>query len=157
MSKKIQAYFKTENEAQDVQIRLHTYNVKKLEMGEISDNVGDGIPLIIPYVAGTSTTTPAGTGAFASGDSVSAADSGVIGPFIALDQIRHEGNPEIARDRERQRFNEKENDDRGRLDDFYIGDRRELRYIVSGEVKDSEYEDVVSIIRHNGGHIEVMD
>ncbi|HEY0829110.1 MAG TPA: hypothetical protein VGE40_13505 [Bacilli bacterium] len=66
MSRSIQAYFPTENEAEAVKTLLQTYETQTLEVSALDGGNGygaDGVPLIVPFAASNMTGT-SGTGMF---------------------------------------------------------------------------------------------
>jgi hypothetical protein len=63
MSKHIQAYFHTENEAEHVKTLLQTYNVETLEVGKLDQGYQGEGRVILPVMAmGSDTSTGTGVG-----------------------------------------------------------------------------------------------
>ncbi|NOU97165.1 hypothetical protein GC093_28645 [Paenibacillus sp. LMG 31456] len=66
MTKPIQAYFRTENEAEDVRILLQKYDTEMLEIGEIEENgLTSNSELVVPLGAAISPVGTGGAGAIA--------------------------------------------------------------------------------------------
>ncbi|NHN30862.1 hypothetical protein [Paenibacillus agricola] len=76
MSKHIQAYFHTENEAEHVRILLQTYNIEALEVGKLDDGYQGDRRVIVP-VFGVGSDTTSGTGV--TGNETGVAPAAVMG------------------------------------------------------------------------------
>jgi hypothetical protein len=61
MTKKIQAYFETEDAALDVRDQLIKFNVTNLEIGKLEeDSMDNNVPLAVPIVTGSVTQVNSG-------------------------------------------------------------------------------------------------
>ncbi|WP_068774709.1 hypothetical protein [Paenibacillus sp. FJAT-26967] len=137
MSKHIQAYFRTENDAEDVRIRLQTYQAEQIEVGE-TEGLDRQTGILAPFgYAGTSGNiavpgTPVGT------------SSGPAG-FAAVNNGEAEHDPDKIV--------------RGQNDSLFGGDDdyENLRYVLSAKVPENDYQEIVELIRNNNGYVEKMD
>ncbi|TDF91242.1 hypothetical protein [Paenibacillus piri] len=127
MSRGIQSYFHTENEAEDVRVLLAKYDTDMLEVGIRDDGTRrNGRTLIFPLAADI---TPNGTGATMAGATAAVTDNGAgLAPLLGADDLD------------------------GGSDEW---DR--LHYVLSVRVNDSDYEEVVHLIRRNGGYVARPD
>ncbi len=80
MSRLIQAYFRTENDAEDARILLQPFATENLEIGELGER-SEGRRFILPFAAGA-----AGAGMGTTGDGVGMAVAGVA-PFAAINEL----------------------------------------------------------------------
>ncbi|MCR8634043.1 hypothetical protein [Paenibacillus radicis (ex Xue et al. 2023)] len=123
MIKSIQAYFRTENEAEDVRILLQKYDTEMLEIGVIQeDGMSGNSELVVPLGAGIA---PSGTGG--SGAIVYAESSGEYAPLLGVSLD--------GEDDELERFH----------------------YVLAVQVNEKDYDEVVSLIQNNQGHISTTD
>ncbi|SEF60918.1 hypothetical protein [Paenibacillus sp. UNC499MF] len=144
MSKHIQAYFRTENEAEDVRIRLQTYSVEQLEVGETQGSVSRTGLIAPPAFAGG---TSGAVGVPGATIGTSPSPGGFIPVRAAED--RHDPDRTIR------------GEDDGPLADLIFGDGDDdadnLRYVLTAKVRDSDYTEIVEIIRSNKGYVESID
>jgi hypothetical protein len=77
MSKHIQAYFQTENEAEHVRTLLQTYDTEDLEVGKLDDGYSGGRRLIVPVFGAGS--DPQINGAGVGGTGAGVVPAAVIG------------------------------------------------------------------------------
>ncbi|MCM3272523.1 hypothetical protein [Paenibacillus elgii] len=138
MSRPIQAYFHTENEAEDVRIKLQTYRVEQVEIGQLDEAPDRDMPLLFPIaiaVVGTGT-IPAGVG-YAGSEAgliaaTGAATAGAYLGFRTLDEAGHDKDGDGV-------------------------DDRELRYALSAKVAEEQYDEIVDLIRRHQGHVAKLD
>jgi hypothetical protein len=121
MSITIQAYFNTENEAEDAKILLQTLAADMLEVGETGDGQLDAVRFIMPFGAAIGTE---GTGAIHAGAGASNTNTA---PIV---------------------------DD---LETSVREDLDQLRYVLSGKVRDEDYEQAVAMIHRNNGYVQPLD
>jgi hypothetical protein len=120
VTKAIQAYFRTENEAEDVRILLQKYDTDMLEVGVIEDGVNRD-DLFLPLAAGF---TSNGTGLNGAGAAAAVRDGDTAAiPLLGF---------AAAQDDE-------------------ASDK--LHYALSVQVNDSDYDEIVLLIRSNQGHV----
>ncbi|AFC33142.1 hypothetical protein PM3016_6517 [Paenibacillus mucilaginosus 3016] len=127
----IEAYFHTENDAEDVRIKLQAYPVDSIEVGELAEPLDRGVPLLLPFaLAGGTTGTATGAGYLGG---VGAVNTGAdaAGAYVGLrtaDDALHD------------------RDGDGR-------DDRELRYVLTANIGSEAYEEVVDLLRRSGAHV----
>lgn len=150
MSKHIQAYFRTESEAEGARMSLMTFTTEQLEVGELQGGVsfgGDrGGRVVVPLVplSGANNTTYTGGTAAAGGAGSMIGDQAVPVPPPS-DSSAVGGRP-IDKD-DVTDVNENASD----------ADLRDLTYTLSAKVKDEDYMDVVRKLRNNNGFVHVYD
>jgi len=145
MSKKIQAYFQTENDALSANTRIQTYGAEYLEVSELPDPIGADTRLLIPLALPTGAI--GSIGSYAGAAMAPTASSGqVTTAYAALGD--DDGIVAARNDLRRGDF---------AGNDYFDGDRSLLRYVMAATVKDAVYQDVVEAIRRNGGYVEVFD
>ncbi|MCZ8512513.1 hypothetical protein O9H85_08800 [Paenibacillus filicis] len=134
MSQTIQAYFYTENEAEDVRIKLQAYPVERIEIGVLPDTLDRDTPLLYPFaIAGAE---PSGVYvAGASGTGAASGDASTAGAFFGLRFLDAEANDQSG----------------DGVED------RTLRYSLSVTVREEDYDEAVHLIRRNQGHVAAGD
>lgn len=116
MTQPIQAYFRTENDAEDVRILLQKYDTEELEIG-VMQGEGGVDSLTVPLAAGIQ---PDGSGS--TGAVTLAGSSAGFDPLLgALDDEEDEAD--------------------------------QYHYVLSVQVKDEEYDEVVQVIENNKGYV----
>ncbi|UUZ83013.1 hypothetical protein LJK88_03295 [Paenibacillus sp. P26] len=86
MSKQVQAYFHTENEAEDVRIKLQAYPVDHIEVGAAPEALDRGTPLLFPFAAAAGTAAGP-VGGYVAGATGTGATAGMLprpGPISAF-------------------------------------------------------------------------
>ncbi len=136
MSKPIQAYFHTENEAEDVRIKLQTYRVERVEIGELDEGPDRDTPLLFPIAVAGAGIIPADVG-YAGSEAgpiaaTGAAAAGTYFGFRTLDEAGHDKDGDGV-------------------------DDRELRYALSAKVAEEQYGEIVDLIRRHRGHVVKLD
>ncbi|MEJ8304063.1 hypothetical protein [Saccharibacillus sacchari] len=150
MSKHIQAYFKTESEAEGARMSLMTFTTEQLEVGELQGNVGFGGDrggrVVVPLVplTGANTTTYTGGTAAAGGAGSMIGDQAV--PVPRSSDSSDVGGRPIDKD-DVHDVNENASD----------ADLRDLTYTLSAKVKDEDYEAVVRKLRNSNGYVHVYE
>ncbi|WP_422660204.1 hypothetical protein ACK8P5_06815 [Paenibacillus sp. EC2-1] len=142
MSKQIQAYFRTESEAEGARTTLQTYKVDQLEVGQLQDAIGKSANIIVPLVpwnvSGVGGTAP-GSGPVG-GAPVS--PGAIVGTNALPGTERSEDLPAPEHD------NWVDNTE---LTD---SDYDDLKYVLSAKVNDADYDEVVQVLRKNQAFIE---
>ncbi|WP_281885033.1 hypothetical protein [Paenibacillus sp. YYML68] len=124
MSKHLQAYFHTENEAEDVRILLQTYAVEQIEVGQLQSTSGDDANFM-PYSPSLGSANVAvGVPALGAGNNTNGAP-GFMPVFFNLDD-------EVGEDG---------------------GGFRGFSYVLSALVEDRDFEKVVDVVHSNGGRV----
>ncbi|WP_269869325.1 hypothetical protein [Paenibacillus caseinilyticus] len=127
----IQAYFHTENDAEDVRIKLQAYPVQSIEVGELPDPLDRETPLLLPFaLAGGTAGTTTGAG-YVGGVGAVNTGADAAGAFVGL-----RAADDALHDR----------DGDGR-------DDRALRYVLTAHIGEEAYEEVVDLLRRSGAHV----
>ncbi|GGA41894.1 hypothetical protein [Paenibacillus physcomitrellae] len=152
MSRHIQAYFKTEDDAESARTRLIGYSMENLEVGRLEGGLGNDHEILIPiapvgntpgmYAGGAQTAGGVGGGVYTTQGA------------IPLNNVR-DNETEAERDRR---------EDRPEQDDLELGtyplsndDYNDLQYVLSARVDDQQYEEVVQKLRSEGAYVERFD
>jgi len=120
VTQSIQAYFRTENEAEDVKILLQRYEINNLETGRTGQDQ-DGNGLFVPLAAGIATN---GTGTSGAGTAAAVNDNNAGAALFGFSALNDE-----------------------------VDDSDNMDYVLSVQVNDEDYEEIVHLIRSNNGHI----
>ncbi|OXM82830.1 hypothetical protein [Paenibacillus rigui] len=127
--RQVLAYFYTENEAEDVRLKLELYKHEQLEIGALPEALDRGTPLLLPFAfAAGSSSGPVGGGYAVGSGSSETASAGAFFGLTSLDAEEHDRN-------------------RDGIDD------RALLYSLSVRVREEDYLEVVDKIRRSGGHV----
>ncbi|SMF89088.1 hypothetical protein SAMN05661091_4521 [Paenibacillus uliginis N3/975] len=145
MSKQIQAYFRTEDEAEGARMTLITYKTEKLEVGQLQEAVGRGTNILVPLVP----LNAAGLGGSTTG---TGSVGGVAGTAGAIVGTRDVTDLERSEDAPASEFDEWVD-----AADLIDADYRELKYVLSAKVNDTDYEDIVRMLRSNHAYVERFD
>ncbi|TXK83718.1 hypothetical protein [Paenibacillus sp. N3.4] len=132
MSKMIQAYFHTENEAEDARISLLKYDPELLEVGSLEAGYSGEGRLLIPLIAGAGSVGGSGINN----------GVGIVGSYGAVASLL--GDDVSIHDP-------------AYTDEFKEEDLKDLHYVLSAKVKEADYSEAVSLLRHNHGHLEKLD
>ncbi|MFB5268031.1 hypothetical protein ACE41H_14790 [Paenibacillus enshidis] len=120
MPTQIQAYFKTEDEAEGARTSLQAYRTEHLEVGQLGGTLGRDKRLLIPFV-----------------------------PYNTVGSMNTGG----ARRQDLQ-------DTPGLLDAmgvFSSEDNDKLRYVLSAQVNNADYEEIVRKLRANHAYVDRFD
>ncbi|WP_150266562.1 hypothetical protein [Paenibacillus tepidiphilus] len=146
MSKRIQAYFRSEDEAEGAKTSLIPYGVGDMEVSALTDPLRiDGkhrrnilLPLV-PY----NNSAMAG-GAFGAVGSADIAAGTVVVPSVALNDDELDRR-DLGRDPEHSEVYAQDGD----LDD--------IRYVMDLKIADERYHEVVEVLRGKHAYVEVFD
>lgn len=143
--KQIQAYTRTENEAESLRTQLVTVDATNIEVGELEASV-DGKALLFAPIATNNlngSTYTGGVGSFAPAGIIFARDDDNIAASAppAADSIGEEADFSPAQ--------VSISEPTAAPDD--------LRYVVAAKVEQSHYDEAVRLIRENGGYVEKLD
>lgn len=141
MSKLIQAYFRTEDDAEGARTSLLAYNTEQLEVGALQEGISSRTNLLVPLVPWTTNTGGGG----------SSATTGVFGggPVMGVAPLRDTSPTGAATDQEPATADA--------VDDLMGNDNDELRYVLSAKVQDEDYEEIVQKLRENHAYVERLD
>jgi hypothetical protein len=121
MSKSIQAYFNTENEAEDAKILLQTLAADMLEVEETGEEELEGVRFIMPFAEAAGT--------------------------MENGAMRHSAGAAILHTAPAA----------GDLDAGESENLDHLRYVLSGKVRDIDFDEAVAIIYRNHGHVQSLE
>ncbi|MFP4977170.1 hypothetical protein ACE6ED_17325 [Paenibacillus sp. CN-4] len=142
--RRIQAYFRTEDEAVGAQTALLGYSTEGGEVSALTDPLGRERQILIPIV-------PFNTGNSGSGIGVSPATAGAVGGgavvpgVLAGDTVDDDNRPA---DRE---------DEPLTNDAVADGDLDDLHYTMELKVSEADYDAVVHALRQKHAYVEVFD
>ncbi|MDO3409015.1 hypothetical protein QWJ34_04505 [Saccharibacillus sp. CPCC 101409] len=150
MSKHIQAYFRTESEAEGARMSLMTFVTEQLEVGELQEAFGrrgaSTGRVIVPLVPLAGTTNAGFTGgAAASGGAGSMIGDQAV-PVPAPGATGDLGSQPVDKD-DVADVNENASD----------AELRDLKYTLSAKVSDEDYPAVVRKLRNNNGYVHVYE
>ncbi|MFC3745362.1 hypothetical protein [Paenibacillus sp. GCM10012306] len=144
MARRIQAYFKTEDDALGAKTALIAYNVEGLEVWPLDDRPGQDRRFLLPVI-------PLGNSALAAGGFSISGTSGAPGAGAAL--VASTGIPETVDDAESRGLSGNAGED-NELSDEELG---ELRYIMELKVEEDRYNEVIQILRGKQAYVERFD
>ncbi|MFF2910513.1 hypothetical protein [Paenibacillus sp. NPDC057934] len=144
MARRIQAYFKTEDDALGAKTALIAYNVEGLEVWPLNDRLGQDLRFLLPVI-------PLGNSALAAGGFSTSGTSGAPGAGAAL--VASTGIPESVDDVESRGF-EGSTGEEAKLSGEELG---ELRYIMELKVDEARYNEVIQILRSKQAYVERFD
>lgn len=140
MSKMIQAYFRTEDDAEGARTSLLAYKTEQLEVGALQEGLSSRAHLLVPIVPWTT-----------NGDGGSAGTNGFFGggPVVGVRPPRDTLPNDAAADHEPVTADA--------ADELTDSDYDGLRYVLSAQVQDEDYEEIVQKLRENHAYVERMD
>ncbi|HEY2492765.1 MAG TPA: hypothetical protein VGI33_07635 [Paenibacillus sp.] len=149
MAKHIQAYFKTENQAESSKTTLLTYKTEHLEVSKLTNTIGRSSNVLIPLVAND----PSGnviTGNVVGVGSIPG--SVTTGNVLPIAERTDTANPNVA--------GEENSDEQGSLlesGDTATDDYDDLRYVLVAKVEEIHYNEIIQKLRRNGAYVESVD
>lgn len=149
MTRKIQAYFRTENEAEGAKTALFTYNVGGLEVWPLTDKLGRDRNILVPVVPFSNTSLTAGTTG-SLGSEGTPATGAVLVPGLATSDTRANEDDHYRVDEDQISGNVADED----LDD---GDLDDLQYVMELSVPEESYNEVVEVLRGKNAYVEVFE
>lgn len=149
MTRKIQAYFRTENEAQGAKTALISYQVDGLEVWPLTDPIGDDRRILSPIAPFSNTSIATGTVGSLGADSTPAAGAMLL-PGVSSSETGDESETNYSVNEDHVSAAVAD----GELED---GDLSELRYVIELSVAEENYNEVVEILRGKGAFLEQFD
>lgn len=149
MSKHIQAYFTSEDQAEGARSSLIPYGLEQLEVGKLEKGIGRNSNLLVPFAPIQNSNSTASGGMIpSSGFAGTTSTQGTV-PFVINNDDIHVSS------------NEEDKDgviDSGLQGDMMNGegDLSSLRYVLSAKAKDEQYDEVVSKLRTLGAYVEAL-
>jgi len=144
MTKRIQAYFRTEDEAEGARISLLPYNTETVDIGPLTDPLNrENRNILLPLVPLNNGAMPGGTfGTY--GTTASGGPVGIVPGVAAAAADNLNGTDNRTEDH----FAENPLDDRD-LDD--------LHYVMELKIDDINYFEVIDILRNKHAYVEVFE
>jgi hypothetical protein len=166
MSRRIQAYFKTENDAEDVRVRLQGYGASEIEVGQVENHDGVGNFLFPLAVSGA--VVPAGVGGIGAGGATGSTMGATPGlaAIIASGAVKDNGgilgdgsinNNDSDADRVTQNREGNHFANPVAADDNAGVDASGHKYLVSASVSEENYDSVLGVIANYDGLLEQID
>lgn len=148
MTKHIQAYFQTEDQAEGARTTLQTFNVKQLEVGRLPHQISQSGKVLVPLVPiATNTGGAVGTAGAPSG----AGPGGIVAPTAIIenreDRLEGEDSP----------HSDSDNDAAYSASNATEKDYDDLKYVLSASVMEADVEHVVQALRTNNAFVEILD
>ena len=146
MTKHIQAYFRTEDEAEGARTSLQTFRTEHLEVGQLDSAIGRDTRVMVPLVPYNTAGGVGTNGAMGVGAAPGVPASENVIPVVA----------NVDRDAERD-TRDRVNEDGDMLSaaDVSSADYDDLHYVLSAKVRDEDYDEIVHKLRSN--HAYVVD
>ncbi|KKO52262.1 hypothetical protein [Paenibacillus sp. DMB20] len=145
MSKQLQAYFRTEDEAEGARTTLLTYKTEHLEVSPLQEPVNRGVNILVPLIpwhgSGTGSAVPSSGTVGGAG-----APAAIVGTRAVTDGERTEDEPVLQ-----------DPDDWVDATDLSDVDLNELRYVLTAKVSDADYEEIVRKLRASNAFVERFD
>ncbi len=149
MTRKIQAYFRTENEAEGAKTSLIAYKVDGLEVWPLTDPLDRDRNILFPIAPFSNTSVAAGTVGSLGAESTPAAGAMLV-PGLAASQTRDDEDDHYRVDEDKISANVADGD----LED---GDLDDLHYVMELNVAEDNYNEVVEILRGKRAYVEVFE
>lgn len=147
MSKQIQAYFQTEDQAESAKTTLFTYKTENLEVSKLADAIGRNSNILLPLVAMSPSGNLNNAGAVG-GMGAGGVTSNNIIPIIE----NNDHEPEMPL--------ESNVNKRGTMldaSDVTADDYEDLNYVLVAKVEDQYYDEIVQKLREHHAYVEKMD
>lgn len=150
MTKQIQAYFKTEDDAESAKTKLLGFETEHLEVSRLGEHLGRNNQILLP-IAPVNMAGNMNAG-------------GATGSMGAPSAYPASGIP-IVDDRDPSEESAEDRLDRTKDDNTLLGtadispdeDYHNLEYVLAAKVQDNEYDEIVNKLRANGAHVEIFD
>ncbi|WP_410772541.1 hypothetical protein [Fontibacillus sp. BL9] len=159
MAKHIQAYFRSEDQAEGARTSLLTFEMEQVEVSSLDHSIGRSHNILVPLLPVNSTTTNTGGTYGAVGIPGTVSAQGVL-PVVAMgDKDAEDGKingERVDTERDRPDFDSELDpvtDVTGISDDDY----RNLKYVLTAKVRESDYDDIVHKLRLQGAFVEHLD
>lgn len=149
MSKHIQAYFSSEDQAEGARSSLIPYGLEQLEVGKLEKGIGRSSNLLVPFAPIQNANSTASGGMIpSSGFAGTTSTQGTV-PFVINNDDVNASSNEDTKDGVK---------DNGLQGDIINdeGDVSSLRYVLSAKARDEQYEEVVSKLRTLGAYVEAL-
>ncbi|MNJ45806.1 hypothetical protein [Paenibacillus bouchesdurhonensis] len=152
MAKHIQAYFRSEDQAEGARTSLLSFETEQVEVGRLEQSIGGDSGILVPFVPVNNSATGGTYGAV--GYPGAAGGQGII-PVVGPDgPITGEDENEEQIENRRNRY---ESDSVVDLNDFGDEDYDSLKYVLSVKVQDKDYDAAVHKLRSQGAYVAQLD
>jgi len=142
MSRRIQAYFRTEDEAEGAKTALIAVSVESLEVGPLTDPLDRGRNILLPLVPLSNTSMTGGV--VGSAGAAGSPPAAAIVPGLAVSDTF--GDNDVRREGEIRDST-----------DVGDGDLKDLHYVMDLKVGEEHYHEAVQILRGKHAFVEVFD
>lgn len=149
MSKHIQAYFTSEDQAEGARSSLIPYGLQQLEVGRLEKGIGRNSNLLVPFAPIQNGNSTASGGMIpTTGFAGTTSTQGTVPFIINSDDINASSNEDVKDGVT----------DSGLQGDIMNdeGDTSSLRYVLSAKVRDEQYDELVTKLRTLGAYVETL-
>lgn len=153
MAKHIQAYFKSEDQAEGARTSLLTFEMEQVEIGSLDRSIGRSQNVLVPLVPMNSAATNTGGAYGTAGIPGAVTGQSVMPPAMIQDRDEQIRNGERVDDGHERLQSEPVVD----VTDVDDKEFNELKYVLSAKVSDADYEDIVHKLRTHGAFVEHLD
>lgn len=147
MAKHIQAYFKSEDQAEGARTSLLPFETEQVEVGRLEQPIGRDTNILVPFV---SVSNNAAGGTYGAVGYPGAAGGQGFVPVVMPSSTNAEGGRAEGSMEGRER---NEADPVMDLNDFGDEDYDSLQYVLSLKVRDQDYDGVVHKLRSQGAFV----
>ncbi|WP_138495691.1 hypothetical protein [Paenibacillus pinistramenti] len=152
MSRHIQAYFRTEDEAESARSHLVGYRMDNLEVGRLEEGIGRDRDILIPIVPIGNTSGMYTGGAMTTGGAAGAYTTQGAVPVVDPNAEESVAERDIREDKP-----EDNAPGFGAYETLTDGDYDDLNYVLSARVDDQSYDEIVQKLRSEGAYVERLD
>ncbi|MCJ8011697.1 hypothetical protein MUG84_08015 [Paenibacillus sp. KQZ6P-2] len=159
MTKQIQAYFKTEDDAETAKTKLIGTDTDHLEVSRLGTALDGDRRILLPIapvnIAGNMNTG----GAVGAGGAPGIAYAALVIPVVDGENDIYRQSEDTSPEERSLRRDLNEDEPLFGIADANAGldDTRDLKYVLSCNVKDEIYSEVVNKLRESGGYVEIFD
>jgi hypothetical protein len=146
MSKQIQAYFQTEDQAEGAKTTLIGYKTEHLEVSKLENSIGRKTNPLVPLVA----MNPSGNMGTAGAIGITGA-GGIAGNSIVPVVLGNDIESDVPKG-----SNTNEKGDLTNAADINSDNYEALNYVLSAKVEDEHYDEIVQKLRQVNAHIEAL-
>lgn len=150
MTRKIQAYFRTENEAEGAKTALISFKVDGLEVWPLTDPIGEDHRFLFPIAPFNNTSIASGTVGSLGTASTPAAGAAVVLPDLNDYETRDQPETHYSVDEDQVSAEVVDED----IEDVDLSD---LRYVMELSVAEENYNEVIETLRGKGAFVEQFD
>lgn len=154
MAKHIQAYFRSEDDAEGARTSLLTFETEQVEVGALDTSIGRNGNLLVPFMPINGGVSNGGGTAGVAGLPSTASAQGVIPVVSKRDSVNEEGT---VRDELPDRREDGVIDPVLNVASYSDEDYSNLKYVLSLKAKDEDYEMIIHKLRGMGAFVERLD